>query len=165
MADDVVNAEPAETELAPTPVKSTALKKKWPVKKIALVIMLAVVVILGLMLFTANRVTQGAVNTSNKLVNAIQAKDSSTAYALFSDDAKQTITPVDFKAIVDQIGPILNTQEKMTSKEVKAASGKSTTGKVVYSIQGTDKVNYAFTVNLVRVDGVWRVQNFDSSKK
>ncbi|MBL8122118.1 hypothetical protein JNM87_05210, partial [Candidatus Saccharibacteria bacterium] len=65
----------------------------------------------------------------------------------------------------DQIGPILNTQEKMTSKEVKAASGKSTTGKVVYSIQGTDKVNYAFTVNLVRVDGVWRVQNFDSSKK
>lgn len=165
MADDVVSTKPVETQPAPAPVGPVAPNKKWSIKKIVLVAIIAAVVILGLMLFAANRVTQGAVNTSNKLINAIQAKDSSTAYALFSDDAKQTITPADFKTIVDQIGPILNTQEKMTSKEVKAASGKSTTGKVVYSIQGTDKVNYAFTVNLVRVDGVWRVQNFDSSKK
>ncbi|QQS18160.1 DUF4864 domain-containing protein [Candidatus Saccharibacteria bacterium] len=116
-----------------------------------------------LLMIFANQATQGAVTASNKFINAMQAKDSGQAYGLFSKEAKETVTSEEFDAMVQRIAPILNTEEKMKDKSVTSETGKATTGKVVYEIKGSDAKTYTLTVNLVKQDDNWKVQNFESN--
>lgn len=157
------NTEPAETATpASTDVKENkkmSQKKKWLV-----VVGVVVAVFIGLFMIV-NSATSGAVNVSNQMINAIQAQDADLAYSLMTVDAKATITKDDFDSIVSQIGPILNTEEKMITKSVSSETGRSTTGKVTYAIKGTDGVDYVFEINLEKEGENWKVLNFDSSKK
>jgi hypothetical protein len=102
---------------------------------------------------------------ADSLISNIQSKNAAAAYNLLSSEAKTTITQDQFKAVVDQIGPILNGKPQNESKETNAEAGKSTTAKAVYTIKGSDGSTYTFTVNLVKENSEWKVQNFDSSKK
>lgn len=64
----------------------------------------------------ANAATKAPLAASKQFLNAIRAGDSTAAYELFSTEAKKTVTPAQFDAIVQQVGPILNVDEKLINK-------------------------------------------------
>lgn len=156
------NVKPAETETpASTEVKknnNTSKKKKW------LIIVGAIVIVFIGLVSIVNSATSGVVNVSNQMINAIQAQDADLAYSLMTAEAKSTITKEDFDGIISQIGPILNTEEKMLNKSVESGTGKTSSGQVTYSIKGTDGVDYTFEINLQKEGDNWKVLNFDSTK-
>jgi len=145
----------------PEKQNETPVKKKRPLwqKIVAGVVLLFVV-----MVIFVNMATSGAVKISNQFIDDIQAKKANDAYSLFSSEAAKVVPKDEFTTVVNQIGPILNTTEKMKSKEVIGETGKAATAKVVYEIKGTDGVTYEITVNLVKEDDQWKVVNFDSNQ-
>lgn len=133
--------------------------KMWQRVLLVLAAVAVVVVII------ANLATSPSAKVSDDFLNSIQANDSDTAYAMLTTDAKGTISNADFKTVINQIGPILNTQEKTITKSVQAQTGSQPTAQVIYEIAGTDGVTYTFTVNLTEENGQWKVLNFESVKK
>jgi cellobiose phosphorylase len=95
----------------------------------------------------------------------MQSGDSASAYSLFSTQAKATVTPAQFDAIVKQVGPILNAQEKVTNKKVDAKTGQAASSEITYEIKGTDGLSYSLVINLTKEGDLWKVLNFDSKKK
>jgi hypothetical protein len=153
-----------------TPKAAATANKNWfsamePWKKATIAIVALLVAIVVGVVLVVNFATSAPVRASNAFVNNIQARDSNTAYAQMSAAAQATITRSDFKTLIDQIGPILNTEEKMKNKEVVGRAGSPATAKVEYEITGTDSVTYIFTVNLIKDNGNWKVQNFVSDRK
>lgn len=136
--------------------------KKRSVKKIIGYVVVAFVVVVVGVTFFVNSATKAPVAASNEFLNAIQSGDASRAYSLFTTEAKATVTADQFDAIVKQVGPILNTSEKMTNKKVNASTGSAATSEVVYEIKGTDGKTYKFTVNLTKENDTWKVLNFTS---
>ncbi|MDP1712126.1 MAG: DUF4864 domain-containing protein [Candidatus Nanopelagicaceae bacterium] len=147
------------------PMSETKPIKRRSLKKIIGYVVLAfVVVIVGVTLLT-NSATKEPVKVSNQFLNAMQTGDASEAYGLFSSAAKEAVPSDQFDAVVAQAGPILNTEEKMTNKSVKAETGSASTAEVVYEIKGTDGKTYNVTISLIKEGDVWKVQNFDSKMK
>lgn len=142
-------------------VNAKPVKKRSVGKIIGYVLVAFVVVIVGVTFFV-NSATKAPVAASNQFLNAIQASDATTAYSLFSAAAKTAVPSDQFAALVKQVGPILNTNEKMTSKKLNGSTGSAATSEVVYEIKGTDGKTYKFTVNLTKENGIWKVLNFTS---
>jgi len=153
-----IEADKTTPASAPSPAKKS--KKKLFIKIAVVVVILAVVLVL-----VVNGTTSGAVTVSNKFVKSIQAEDPSTAYNLFSNEAKNVVSESAFKEAVDQPGKILKGQAKMTGKEVEGKTGSAATSKITYDIDGNDGKTYTITVNLTKEDGEWKVLNFDSTTK
>ena len=112
-----------------------------------------------------NMATSGVAKVSNEFLKDIQNKNADAAYSLLTKDAAAVTGKDQFKKVVNQAGPILNTKTNMTSKEVSGETGKAGTGKVVYEIKGTDGITYEVTINLQKEDGKWKVLNFESTQK
>lgn len=166
MADETKETkteEPAKEAPQATP---TGTKKKMPkVLKIMLFVVagfVALIVGMGILFFSAS---SGATKASDEFLNALQAGEGATAYNLFSTDAMEIVPEDQFIAVVDQIGPILNTEEKKISTEISAETGSDTEALVVYEIEGTDDLTYVFAITMVKEDGEWKVLNFDSDEK
>lgn len=136
--------------------------RKRGVGKIIGIVIGAIVVVAVALTFFVNSATKAPVAASNQFLNALQAGDASTAYALFSTEAKAAVPSDQFDAAVQQVGPILNGSEKMTSKKVNGSTGSASTSEVVYEIPGTDGKTYKFTVNLTKENDTWKVLNFTS---
>ncbi len=136
--------------------------KKRSVKKIIGYVVVAFVIVIVGLTFFVNSATKAPVAASNQFLNAIQAGDATMAYALFATAAKAAVPVDQFDTLVKQAGPILNGNEKMTSKKVDAATGSAATAEVVYEIPGTDAKTYKFTVSLTKENDVWKVMNFTS---
>lgn len=147
------------------PMSEAKPAKKRSVKKIIGYVVLAFVVVIVGVTLLANSATKESVKVSNQFLNAIQAGNASEAYGLFSTDAKVAVPSDQFDGVVAQAGPILNAEEKMTSKSVKAETGSASTAEVAYKIQGTDGKTYNVTVSLIKEGDVWKVQNFNSEAK
>lgn len=128
-------------------------------------IVAGVVVFIVAVVIIVNVAASGAVKVSNQFINDIQAKQANDAYSLFSSEATKIVPKDQFVTLVNQAGPILNTNEKMTSKEVSGETGNSAKAKVVYEIKGTDNVTYEVTVNLTKESGQWKVLHFNSTPK
>lgn len=152
-------AQPSDYSMNAKPVKKRSVGKI-----IGIVVAAFVVVVVGLTFFV-NSATKAPVAVSNQFLNALQASDATTAYSLFSTAAKAAVPSDQFDAVVQQVGPILNASEKMTSKKVNASTGSASTSEVVYEIPGTDGKTYSFTVNLTKENDVWKVLNFASKVK
>ena len=147
------------------PASQPMPKKKRSVRKIIGIVLAAfVVVIVGVTVFV-NSATKAPLAVSDQFLNAMQAGDASTAYNLFSAAAKTTVTPDQFTAIVEQVGPILNAQEKVTNKKVNGQTGSAATSEITYEVKGTDGKTYSVIVNLVKDGEAWKVLNFDSKLK
>ncbi len=150
----------------PAPAMSAPSKGNWFSRMALWKKIVICLVIVGIILFfIINAATNPSVKVSNEFLNDIQANRADAAYALMTTDAQGTVTKEDFRAIVAQIGPILNAKESMKSKRVTGETGSAATAKVVYEIKGTDGVTYSFTNNLIKDNGQWRVLNFESKKK
>jgi hypothetical protein len=156
-------ATPEPAKIEQKAAKKPKNDKFW--KRIAILVGFAIVGIFVIIMLFAQSVTGAAKKVSDQLVSDIQNNNAVAAYSLFSPEAKQTVSEADFKTIVDAISPILTGEPNLVNKEVSAKSGEDTTGKVVYTIKGTDGITYNFEVNLVKQDDIWLVQNFDSSKQ
>jgi uncharacterized protein YpmB len=139
-------------------------KKRRIGKIIGIVFAVFVVVIVAVTMFV-NSATKAPLAVSDQFLNAMQAGDATTAYDLFSTQAKTTVTPDQFAAIVKQVGPILNTQEKVTNKKVNGQTGSAATSEITYEVKGTDGKTYAVIVNLTKDGAAWKVMNFDSKLK
>ena len=153
------SAQPNNDSMSSKPVK------KRSVGRIIGYVLVALVLLVGGLTLFVNSATKAPVAASNQFLNAIQAGDATTAYSLFSTDAKKVVPSDQFDALVKQVAPILNTSEKMTSKKVNGSTGSAATSEVVYQIKGTDGKTYTFTVNLTKDNGVWKVLNFTSHAK
>lgn len=150
---------PKEAETPVETTKAAAVKKKKP---LWLKILAGVVVFIVAVIILANIATSGATKASNEFITDIQSQQAAPAYSLLSKEAK-AVTPQDqFVVVVNRIGPLLNSKTNMTSKEVKAETGSAATSKVTYVIKGTDGITYKITVNMVKENGEWKVQNFAS---
>lgn len=147
------------------PMSEAKPAKKRSFKKIIGYVVLALVVLIVGVTLLANSATKESVKVSNQFLNAVQATDALEAYGLFSSAATEAVASDEFDALVAQAGPILNTEEKMTNKSVKAETGSASTAEVVYEIKGTDGKTYNVTVSLIKEGDVWKVQNFDSKMK
>ncbi len=149
-------AQPGDYSMNAKPVK------KRSIGKIIGIVVAAIAVVAVVLTFFVNSATKAPVAASNTFLNAIQAGDASTAYALFSTEAKAAVPSDQFDAVVKQVGPILNAGEKMTSKKVNASTDSASTSEVVYEIPGTDGKTYKFTVSLTKENDAWKVLNFTS---
>ena len=136
--------------------------RKFPLwqKIVAGAVVAAVVLVI-----IVNMATSGVAKVSNQFLKDIQNKNADAAYSLLTKDAAAVTGKDQFKKVVNQAGPILNTKTNMTSKEVSGETGKAGTGKVVYEIKGTDGITYEVTINLQKEDGKWKVLNFESTQK
>lgn len=145
-------------------IETKPIKKRSVKKIIGYVVLAFVVVIVGVTLL-ANSATKEPVKASNQFLNAIQAGNASEAYGLFSSAAQEVVSSDQFDGVVAQVGPILNSEEKMTNKSVNAETGSASTAEVTYEVKGTDGKTYNIIINLIKEGDVWRVQNFDSKVK
>lgn len=150
------------------PGKQVTMQKKqnWfmRMKMWQRILLVLAIIAVGVVLI-ANMATNPSAKVSDDFLNSIQAGDSDKAYAMFTTDAKSTITSADFKTVVAQIGPILNTKETTITKSVQAQTGSQPTAKVVYEITGTDGITYTFTTNMIEENGQWKILNFESKQK
>ena len=128
-------------------------------------ILAGAVVVFVVLFIIINLATSGVTKVSNEFLKDMQNKNADGAYSLLTKEAAAATDKDQFKKVVDQAGPILNTKAKMTSKEASGETGKAGTGKVVYEIKGTDGITYNITINLQKEDGEWKVLNFESDQK
>lgn len=140
-----------------------AKKRNW--KKIILFVVIGIAVFLVVITLTVNSATKAPVAVSNQFIDNVQASNGAAAYALLSTEAQQTVPADQFDALVTDIGPILNTSEKMTSKSVSGETGQAATAVVTYEIAGTDGSTYVLTINLTKENDNWKVLNFESKEK
>src|SRR3989344_1865022 len=142
--------------------KDVKTKKRFPLwQKIVAGVVVAIVALV----IIVNIATSGVAKVSNEFLKDIQSKNADAAYSLMTNAAIAATDKNQFGETVDRIGPILNGETKMTSKEVSGETGKAGTGKVVYEIKGGDGATYVITINLQKEDGQWKVLNFESNKK
>ena len=159
------------TEISEEPIQSVSdngegkKKKKRSVKKIIGIVVLVLAGLVVVSTFVVNSATKAPLAVSDLFLNSVQAGDAGLAYELFSSEAKTTISLVEFQSIVNQIGPILATSEKVTSKKISGETSSAATSQIEYEIKGTDGKTYAVIVNLVKESDIWRVLNFDSNAK
>lgn len=156
-----------ESDQSQTVETSTTEKsvKKSNKTKIILFVVGGVLALIAVVTLFVGSATNAAVEVSNKFLDNIQASNSLAAYNLFSSAAKETVTVDEFASVVDQIGPILNTSEKIVSKEINGETGTAASSKVTYEIVGTDDKTYLIIINLTKDSGNWKVLNFDSKIK
>lgn len=140
-------------------------KKKRSVKKIIGYIVVGIVALLIVSTFFVNSATKAPLEVSNQFINSIQAGDAAAAYALFSSDAKQVVPTDQFDTVVGQVGPILNSSEKVTGKKIDGETGKPASSEITYEIKGTDGKTYVVIVNLTKENDSWKILNFDSKAK
>jgi len=148
-----------------TKTESKKPKQKWSMKKKIIVIVSAIVVFIIGIVIVANVATSAPLKVSDEFVSDIQSSKASAAYDMMSSDAQIATSSADFKAMVDQMAPILTGKPNNISKEVSAETGSDPTAKVVYEISGSDSRVHVITINLVQKNGDWKVLNFESIKK
>ncbi len=134
-------------------------------KKLILKILGGIVIFVVALLVVVNLTSRGAVVVGNRFINLIQTQKAAEAYALFSKEAAVTITPADFKMVVERVGPILSGKPKVTGKQIGSETGGGTSATISYEMAGTDNLTYRITINLAKQDGEWKIMNFDSKVK
>lgn len=141
------------------------VKKKRSIKKIISIVVIALAGLVVISTLIVNSATKAPLAVSDLFLNSIQAGDAGLAYELLSNEAKTTTSLNQLQSVVSQVGPILATSEKVTSKKINGETGSAATSQITYEIMGTDAKNYTVIVNLVKENEIWRVLNFDSKAR
>lgn len=159
------------TENSEEPIQSVSdngggkKKKKRSAKKIIGIVVLAIAGMVVVSTFFVNSATKAPLAVSDLFLNSVQAGDAGLAYELFSSEAKTTISLDQLQSIVNRVGPILDSTEKVTGKTINGETGSAATSQITYEIKGTDGKTYKVIVNLMKENDIWRVLNFDSNAK
>lgn len=162
------NTSKVDTETVAPAEKAADVSQPPKKKKMALWLKVLIGVITGIILFVVVIIilvfsaTSGAVKVSDEFMNDMLANQGSSAYQMFSSEAKQTVTESDFNAIVSRMSSVLDETATQTSREINTNTGSDPTAKVEYEVKGSDGT-YTITINLVQENDEWKILNFDSS--
>jgi flagellar basal body-associated protein FliL len=154
MAEDTKVKEVAE--------KPVATPKKRSLKKLIAIIIGVVVAVIAVIIIVVTVATSAPVKVANAFLADVQANNGDAAYALFSSEAKDAVAQSEFVDAVGQVGPVLAGKPDMQSKEISGETGSAATATVVYEVVGTDSKTYTVTINLIKENGEWKVEEFNS---
>ncbi len=162
------NTSKVDTETVAPATNAADVSQPPKKKKMALWLKILIGVVTGIILFVVVIIifvfsaTSGAVKVSDEFMNDVLANQGSSAYQMFSSEAKKTVTESDFNAIVARMSSVLDETAKQTSREINTNTGSDPTAKVEYEVKGSDGT-YTITINLVQENDEWKILNFDSS--
>ena len=140
-------------------------KQKWSLKKKIIVFTGIVLAFIATVLVIALVATDAPLKLGDQFITDIKGNNASSAYDLMSSEAQAATSSQEFATIVDQLGPILTGSPKNISRDVSAETGSNPSAKLIYEVEGSDNFTHILTINLVQVNGNWRVLNFQSIKK
>ena len=140
-------------------------KQKWSLKKKIVVIAGIVLAFIATILVVALVATNAPLKLGDQFISDIKDNNASAAYDLMSSEAKTATSSQEFATIVDQLGPILTGSPKNISRDVSAETGSNPSAKLTYEVEGSDSYTHILTINLVQVNGNWKILNFQSIKK
>ena len=161
---------PYEQPAANIPINGQSMnikptKQKWSLKKKIVVITSIVLAFIATILLVALVATDAPLKLGNQFISDIKENNASAAYDLMSSEAQAATSSQEFAAIVDQLGPILTGSPKNISRDVNAETGSNPSAKLTYEVEGSDNYTHILTINLVQVNGNWKILNFQSIKK
>ena len=122
-------------------------------------------VVLFIIIFVAaNAATSAPAKVANSFLSYVQTQNGEAAYTLLSNEAKGAFEREEFVDAIKEIGPVLSGKPDMQSKAVQGETGSAATAEVVYLVQGSDSKTYEITINLIKEDGEWKVEEFNSEE-
>lgn len=139
--------------------------QKRSVKKLIIKVALVIVVLVLALWLVVGYTSSGAVKVGDAFISNLQNLKATEAYALFTKQAATTVTPEQFKEIVDRVGPILSGIPKKTGKEIGTNAETGAQSTITYEIAGSDNLTYVITITLVKEDDAWKILNFESKQK
>ncbi len=152
-------ASPPVAPVAPLSPIAPDNKKRGPKWiKIVLGLFVGLAVLGGILFFTVMQATKAPQKISDQFVNAIQAKDSTAAYELTSDEFKQATSSQDMQTFVDSIGPKIQGDEKITDRTIQKSAGNATNATFIYTVDTPEGKIYIKTI-VQETSGQWRIYN------
>lgn len=140
-------------------------KQKWSLKKKIVVFAGVALAFIATVLVIALVATDAPLKISDQFISDIKDNNPSAAYDLMSSEAQSATNSQEFATIVDQLGPILTGSPKNISRDASTETGSNPSAKLTYEIEGSDSYTHILTINLVQVNGNWKILNFQSIKK
>lgn len=151
---------------APIDMASNVPKKtKSNPKKKIMIIASVFIALMAIIFIGVNTATEAPLKVSDKLISSLKGNKPSEAYALFSADAKGTITEDAFADTVDKISPYLVSKPVITGKEINSSTDTGETSKITYEIKDDENNTYIIAVELIKNNDKWEIQYFESTKK
>lgn len=140
--------------------KPAKTKQKWSLKKKIAVIVGGFLGFVALVFVIASIATSGAAKVSNDMVKYLQAGDTKSAYQLLTKSQKESFSEEDFDPIVQTIKENMTGKPSIKSQSVNSETESGTTGNVAYDIKGSDGEMYVLSVDLIKEDDGWKVNQF-----
>jgi hypothetical protein len=122
-------------------------------------------VVLGLIVFglillgiagtiVSNRIKEPR-KVSDRFVHSVLSKEPAAAYELTAEPYRQAMSPLEFRAVVDEFNETINTQPKVIDHQIERTPNDVLLATVIYDIPGTD--GRRLIVKLIKENDNWRV--------
>jgi len=148
------SSKPKPRFLAPTRRK----KLRVLVKVFAFLVIIAAIVFA-----IVSSATSGVVKVSDQFLADLRANNPTSAYQLFSAAAKANVPEDQFPDALTALNSVLTGKPKNTGKSVSASTTGISTAVVTYEIKNDDNKLFNITFSLVKEDGEWKINNFNST--
>lgn len=154
--------------IQPTPVNPgqsshlSVQKKRIPKwLKIVGIVVLVIIALIVAIVITTTAATKAPQKVSDQFVNEVQAGNANAAYALTSETFKEATSAEQLDDLIQQVGPLLVGEEKVTGRAIQKATGTPQTAVLVYEVETADGTNY-MKIQLQKSGDVWQVISFRS---
>ncbi|MFZ1802047.1 MAG: hypothetical protein WAW62_00010 [Candidatus Saccharimonas aalborgensis] len=147
---------------------TTHLKNNYALGRVPrwLVVLISVIfgllIVGGVIFVVVMNMTDAPKKVSDEFVNDVQSANTEAAYALTSEGFRGATSKDDLDAIIKQVSPALQGEEKTTARSVEAAAGSSQKAVIVYTVDTSSGTKY-IRVILEKNGDNWRVMSFRSS--
>lgn len=160
--DKSTEATAAKNKSSKSKTESPTLtrRKKMPawMKFVAFLVVVAAIVFA-----IVNSATSSVVKVSDQFLADLQANNPTSAYQLFSAAAKANVPEDEFPDALTALNSVLTGKPKNTGKSVSASTTGISTAVVTYEIKNDDDKLFKITFSLVKEDGEWKINNFNST--
>ncbi|MBC7459339.1 hypothetical protein H7200_01340 [Candidatus Saccharibacteria bacterium] len=175
MQNDTQPIQPVPTQATPQPelavptpvtpgVPAPEKKKMSKVLKIVLIAVGSLIVLGAIgaasLFFILGQAAAAPLKASNSFIDAVQAGESSKAYALTTTAFQEATTAERLTTLVEGIKSEISGDEKVTGQVVKSTDGVNYAA-VAYSVENDGQTRYMRVV-LKQEGSDWKVQNFNA---
>lgn len=158
------NSQPPLATPQGAPMETAPQKRRIPKwLKVVGVIVAAFIVLIVAGVLVANIATRAPQKVSDQFISDIQAGNTPAAYALTSKAFQQTTSQDQLNTIIEQVGPVLKGQVKVTGRNIQKSTGIPTTSVLVYTDKTSSNGTHYIKTELQKNSGVWQIINFRSS--
>lgn len=131
-------------------------------KKVVALVLAIIIIALTISVSFAYYNYEAPVRTSKEFITYVQDNNSSEAYKIFSDASKKLTSKETFTKMVDQVSSVLTGDTKEINREIVDSTDKDSKAKMQYEIEGSDGLKYEITIELIKKDSKWLVDDFSS---